>query len=304
MRNKFADTLNKISLDDDKICALVADISPAGSMIEFRKNNPNKFINCGVAEQVMIGIAAGLAMEGFKPFCYTISTFSLFRPYEMIRVDLCYQNLPVTIIGMGAGLVYSTLGVTHQTYEDIAVTTALPNMQVLAPCDPLEVEKATEWCAKKSNSPVYMRIGKAGEPNLTENAVDEFEVGKLRYLKKGEDYAFISYGTIVKLACELDQSLQEEGLNNSIISCHTLKPLDRKGIVDLLLNHKKIVCIEEHVKNGGLGEKIKLISFEEGIKSNIFHYHLKDNFIHFYGSHDELLKKHGIDLKKIKKEIT
>ena len=91
MRNKFADTLNKISLEDDKICALVADISPAGSMVEFRKNNPDKFINCGVAEQAMIGLAAGLAMEGFKPFCYTISTFSLFRPYEMIRVDLCIK---------------------------------------------------------------------------------------------------------------------------------------------------------------------------------------------------------------------
>tara|TARA_B100000787_G_scaffold127032_1_gene96134 strand:- start:352 stop:1272 length:921 start_codon:yes stop_codon:yes gene_type:complete len=304
MRNKFADTLNKISLEDDKICALVADISPAGSMVEFRKNNPDKFINCGVAEQAMIGLAAGLAMEGFKPFCYTISTFSLFRPYEMIRVDLCYQNLPVTIIGMGAGLVYSTLGATHQTYEDIAVTTALPNMQVLAPCDPLEMEKATEWCAKESKSPVYMRLGKAGEPNLTEKALDKFEVGKLRYLKKGKDYAFISYGTIVNLSFELDQSLQEDGFNNSIISCHTLKPLDRKGIIDLLLNHKDIVCIEEHVKNGGLGEKIKLISFEEGIKSNIFHYHLKDEFIHFYGSHAELLKKHNIDTQKIKKEIS
>ena len=304
MRNKFADTLYKISLDDDKICALVADISPSGSMGEFRKKNPNKFINCGVAEQAMIGLAAGLAMEGLKPFCYTISTFSLFRPFEMIRVDLCYQNLPVTIIGMGAGLIYSTLGATHQTYEDIAVSTALPNMQVLAPCDPLEMEKATEWCAKESRSPVYMRIGKAGEPNLTTNAIDKFEVGKLRYIKKGQDYAFISYGTILNYSFELDLRLQKKGFKNSVISCHTLKPLDRKGIINLLLNHKNIVCIEEHVKNGGLGEKIKLICLEEDIKSNIFHYHLQDKFIHFYGSHTELLKAHNIDVEKIEGELT
>ena len=102
MRNKFADTLYKIGKKDKKIFILVADISPAGSIQKFRDEFPDRFINCGVAEQSMVGIAAGLAMDGMKPFCYTIATFSLFRPYEMIRVDLCYQNLPVTIIGMGA----------------------------------------------------------------------------------------------------------------------------------------------------------------------------------------------------------
>lgn len=157
MRNKFADVIYEIGQKDKRICALVADISPAGSMIKFREKFPNRFINCGVAEQVMIGIAAGLALKGMKPFCYTIATFALYRPFEMVRVDLAYQNLPVTVIGMGAGLVYSTLGGTHQSFEDISIASSIPNMRVLAPCDPIEMKKTVEWCAKYSKGPTYVR---------------------------------------------------------------------------------------------------------------------------------------------------
>lgn len=304
MRNKFADTLYKIGKKDKKIFILVADISPAGSVQKFRDEFPDRFINCGVAEQSMVGIAAGLAMDGMRPFCYTIATFSLFRPYEMIRVDLCYQNLPVTIIGMGAGLIYNTLGATHQTYEDIAVATALPNMQVLAPCDPLEMEKAILWCANYSKSPTYVRLGKVGEPNLTENALDKFEIGKIRYIKKGKDYGLISYGTILNYCLELDILLGKKGFENSIVSCHTLKPLDEKGLIKFLKSHNKIVCLEEHVKAGGLGEKLKNLAFDNKINVKFYHYHLKDEFIHFYGSYLKLLQRHGIDLKRIQKEIT
>jgi len=304
LRNKFAETIYDISLKNNKICVLAADISPVGAISKFSDKFPKQFINCGVAEQSMIAISAGLAMEGYRPFCYTIATFSIFRPYEMVRIDLCYQNLPVTIIGMGAGLIYNTLGVTHQTYEDIAVTTALPNMQVLAPCDPLEMKYATEWCANVSQSPTYMRLGKAGEPNLTENAIDKFEIGKIRYIKKGKDYGLISYGTILKYCSQLDLKLNKLGYDNSVVSCHSLKPLDEKGLIKFLKSHEKIVCIEEHVKAGGLGEKIKALAFDYHIDVKFHHYHLQDDFIHFYGSHEELLEKHGIDLKKIEKEIT
>jgi transketolase len=143
MRNSFADVIYEIGKSDNRICAIVADISPAGSIVKFREQFPDRFINTGVAEQAMIGIAAGLALKGMRPFCYTIATFSLYRPFEMIRVDLCYQNLPVTVIGMGAGVIYSTLGGTHHTMEDVAVASAIPNMTVLAPCDPEEMRLAT-----------------------------------------------------------------------------------------------------------------------------------------------------------------
>ena len=175
MRNKFADVIYEIGKKDKRICAIVADISPAGSIAKFREEYPERFINCGVAEQSMIGIAAGMALRGMRPFCYTIATFSLYRPFEMVRDDLCYQNLPVTIIGMGAGVIYSTLGATHHTMEDIAVASAIPNMTVLAPCDPEEMRLATRWCATESKGPVYMRLGKAGEPDLTKSAISEFK---------------------------------------------------------------------------------------------------------------------------------
>ena len=294
MRNKFADVIYNESLNNPSICAVVADISPAGSMVKFREKFPDRFINCGVAEQSMIGIAAGLALRGMKPFCYTIATFSLYRPFEMVRVDLCYQNLPVTVIGMGAGIIYSTLGGTHHTIEDIAIASSLPNMTVLAPCDPLEMELATRWCVQRKEGPVYMRLGKAGEPNLTSNALEKFKVGKIRYLEKGKDIALISYGTILSLSQDIKSRLEKKGMSVSLISCHTIKPLDIEGIKKVLAEHSKVVIIEEHVPNGSLGSKIKEIAWESQLSCKIDSFSLKDAFIHFYGSYHELLEKHGI----------
>ena len=140
MRNNFADRLYFNAKRNKKIYIVAADISPAGSMELFRKKYPNRFINVGVAEQIMISTCAGLAMRKCRPFAYTIAAFSLYRPFEMIRDDLCYQNLPVTIVGMGAGTIYSTLGATHLTQEDISISKSLPNIQVLTPCDTFELE--------------------------------------------------------------------------------------------------------------------------------------------------------------------
>ena len=133
MRNTFSEALYKAATANPDVYIVVADISPAGSMAKFSQQYPERFINVGVAEQSMIGICAGLALKGCQPFAYTIATFSLYRPFEMVRDDLCYQNLPVTVVGMGAGVIYSTLGGTHHTQEDIAIAGALPNMQIIAP---------------------------------------------------------------------------------------------------------------------------------------------------------------------------
>ena len=299
MRNAFADVIYEMGASNDRICALVADISPAGSMVKFREQFPERFINTGVAEQAMIGIAAGLALKGMRPFCYTIATFSLYRPFEMIRVDLCYQNLPVTVVGMGAGVIYSTLGGTHHSMEDIAVASALPNMTVLAPCDPEEMRVATRWCGTRSAGPVYMRLGKAGEPDLTLNAIEPCVIGKIRYLKKGNDIALISYGITMKMVFELAHEVEKGGQSVSIISCHTLKPLDRSRLIQMLSSHKKVVVIEEHVPQGSLGSQIKNLAWD--IKANclIKTISLKDEFIHFYGTHEELLNAHDVSVKKI-----
>ena len=298
MRNKFAEVIYKEGIKNDKICVVVADISPAGSIAEFRKKYPKRFINCGVAEQAMIGIASGLALKGMRPFCYTIATFSVFRPYEFIRVDVCYQNLPVTIIGMGAGVIYSTLGSTHHTMEDVTLMKALPNMTVIAPCDPAEMKLATQWAANRKSGPVYMRLGKVGEPDLTKDAPEKFKIGKIRQVKKGKDVCIISYGTILKKAFEISSDLKK--IKPSIYSCHTIKPLDYARLKKIFNNYKKIFIIEEQVESGGLAEEIKSFAFSNSYNGKIINFNLKDKFIHCYGSYEELLDKHGMSSKKIK----
>ena len=299
MRNAFADVIYEIGQKDARICALVADISPAGSIVKFREQFPERFINTGVAEQAMIGIAAGLALKGMRPFCYTIATFSLYRPFEMIRVDLGYQNLPVTVIGMGAGVIYSTLGGTHHSMEDVAVAAAIPNMTVLAPCDPAEMRLMTHWCATQSKGPVYMRLGKAGEPDLTANAVESFQPGKVRYLQRGTDVALLSYGITVAMAKKIAANLEAAGKSVSLLSCHTIKPLDRAGIEQVLAAHKQVAVIEEHVPHGGLGSRVKEIAWESRAKCRLETFSLKDEFIHCYGSHDELLDAHGLGVEHV-----
>ena len=191
MRNKLADVIYETGSKNKKICVLVADISPAGSMSKFREKYPKRFINTGVAEQSMIGIAAGMALRGFRPFCYTIATFALYRPFEMIRVDLCYQNLPVTVVGMGTGTTYSTLGGTHLTQEDISIARSIPNMNIIAPCDPNEMEDAVKYCCNHSKGPTYLRIGKAGEKTFVNKLSDKWQFGKLRKIVSGKNICIL-----------------------------------------------------------------------------------------------------------------
>lgn len=298
MRNTFSETLYAEATANPDVYIVVADISPAGSMAKFSSEYPERFINVGVAEQSMIGIAAGLALKGCQPFAYTIATFSLYRPFEMIRDDLCYQNLPVTVVGMGAGVIYSTLGGTHHTQEDIAIASALPNMQVLAPCDPLECVEATRWCARQKNGPVYLRIGKAGEPVLTAQA-EPWQFGKLRYLRRGSDVCILTYGVITAMAVEIADKLAAQGRSVSLVSAHTLKPLDRDGITAALQQHRHVVVIEEHAPQGGLASQVKQIAWDVRASCRLDTFTLQDAFIHNYGSTNDLLAAHGLSPERI-----
>jgi transketolase len=298
VRNTFSETLYAEATANPDVYIVVADISPAGSMAKFSSEYPERFINVGVAEQSMIGIAAGLALKGCQPFAYTIATFSLYRPFEMIRDDLCYQNLPVTVVGMGAGVIYSTLGGTHHTQEDIAIASALPNMQVLAPCDPLECVEATRWCARQKNGPVYLRIGKAGEPVLTAQA-EPWQFGKLRYLRRGSDICILTYGVITAMAVEIADKLAAQGRSVSLVSAHTLKPLDREGITAALHQHGHVVVIEEHAPQGGLASQVKQIAWDVRATCRLDTFTLQDAFIHNYGSTNDLLAAHGLSPERI-----
>lgn len=299
MRNKFAETFYELGKADPRLCVIVADISPAGSMAQFRKDFPERFINTGVAEQIMIGLAAGMAQRGLRPFAYTIATFALYRPFEMVRDDLCYQNLPVTIVGIGGGVSYSTLGGTHHAQEDVSIACSMPNMNVIAPCDPAETEAATRWCAQQATGPVYLRLGKAGEPVLSNNAKAPWTFGKIRKLREGSDVCILSYGPIMKRTFEVADRFEASGRSAAVISVHTLKPLDRDGLSQVLQDYAHVVVIEECAPCGSLSMRIKELAWETQARCKLDVFTLQDAFIHCYGSHDELLAAHGLSTAKI-----
>lgn len=296
MRDIFARTLYQIAKKNPKVFIVVADISPAASMAPFRQEFPDRFINVGVAEASMISMCAGLALRGCTPFAYTIATFAAYRPFEQIRDDLCYQNIPVTVVGIGGGVAYSTLGGTHHAQEDIAVMSAMPNMSIVVPCDPLETESAT-WACSQSKGPVYLRLGKAGEPTLTGAAPEPFQFGKVRYLRKGSDVCILSYGPIMGMGFEVAAKIaQEQGKSVAMVSVHTLKPLDVKGIAGILAGFGTVIVIEEHSQHGGLAGQVKQIAWDSGAKGRLHTFSLKDEFIHCYGSQQDLWQMHGLSV--------
>ena len=298
MRNVFAEEIFNHSKKDKNIFVVVADISPAGKIEKFKKKNPKNFINVGVSEQTMIGMSAGLAMEGKKVFAYTISTFSLYRPFEMIRVDLCYQNIPVTIVGMGAGTIYSNLGGTHLTLEDISVARSIPNMKIIAPCDPLELKQSIKYCIKNKSGPVYLRIGKSGEKNISLNSREKWKFGKIRKLKTGKDVCFLSFGPITEMAFAIAKKIENLNFSSEIYSCHTLKPFDGEGLKKIFKRFKTIVVIEDHSEVGGLASLVLQNAYKFKYKGNILPFSLKDKFLNSFSGQKDLLS-----LQKILKII-
>ncbi|MBI2316365.1 MAG: transketolase [Betaproteobacteria bacterium] len=303
MRNTFAQTFYEAAREDPRLCVVVADISPAGAMDKLRTEFPERFINTGVAEQIMIGMCAGMALRGLQPFAYTIATFALFRPFEFVRDDLCYQNLPVTVVGIGGGVTYSTLGATHHAQEDVAIACAVPNLRVIAPCDPAETRAATRWCIAQEQGPVYLRLGKAGEPDLSSGAADPFEFGKLRFLKRGADLCILGYGPALKVALQIAERAQPRGVSASVVSVHTLKPLDEAGIAAVLTSHRRVVVLEEMAPRGGLGDAVKRIAWDSQSRCRIECFSLQDEFIHCYGKHEELLAAHGFSPAAILRKL-
>jgi transketolase len=297
VRNRFATTLHTLAREDPRLVVLVADISPAGAMDDFRREFPGRFINVGVAEQVMIGMAAGLALSGLRPFCYTIAPFALYRPFEFIRDDLAYQNLPVTVVGIGGGVSYSTLGPTHHTVEDVAIASSVPNLTVLAPCDPYEVEEATQWCARNEWGPVYMRLGRVGEPDLGDFWSDQWSFGTLRWLERGPgsgtDVCVLSYGPAISWALEHAGRLREAGLRVDVASVHTLKPLDVITILRVLGSYREVTIVEEAVYQGGLGMQVRALAHEAGSVCTVRVVCLRDEFTHLYGTREDVLAWHG-----------
>ncbi|MHB8841706.1 MAG: transketolase family protein [Candidatus Aquicultor sp.] len=250
-RDGYGQGLMELGEYNQDVVVLSADLTESTRTLEFSKKYPGRFIEAGVAEQNMAGMAAGLAFEGKIPFASSFSVFSPGRNWDQIRVSICYSRANVKIAGSHAGLVTGEDGATHQALEDIAITRCLPNMVVLVPCDVLEAKKATV-AASLYKGPVYLRFAREKVPVIT-TFETPFEIGKALVLREGDDAAIIACGTMVYPALEAAESLAAEGYSVRVINNPSIKPLDTGTIVAAALQTGAIVTAEEHQINGGLG---------------------------------------------------
>lgn len=234
------------------VLVLSADMSSPAGLDKFKSTNPDMFINMGIAEQNMIGTAAGLTDEGYRPICVAQSCFLSMRCFEQIRQYAGYMKLPLILVGIGSGFSLSLFGNTHYAIEDMALMRTIPGMQVVAPADSFEAVKALQ-AALESNHPTYIRLfGGTGIPIVhTEEPI--FEIGKSIVLNEGDDVQLIATGSMVNVAMKVAQSLDEAGISTSVVDMHTVKPIDKNVISELA---KLVVTIEEHSVVGGLGSAV------------------------------------------------
>jgi transketolase len=302
MRFTSVKLIYEAALKDKNIYFLTADLGHFGES-EFASNIPKQYINVGIAEQNMIGIAAGLALRGKKVFVYSITPFVTLRCLEQIKNDICYQNLDVTIIGVGGGLVYGPYGNTHCSIEDIAVLRVLPNMKIVCPANPQDTQVLMSQLLKRKG-PTYIRIGRGKEPMPQVKFNVKF--GKGYILKPGKDITLFSTGTILteveKAALIIEK--ERKGLSVEIIHLHTVKPLDNKLVIERISKRKAIFTIEEHNIIGGLGGAIAELICEYSSKKIIFkRIGIHDIYLEEIGSQEYLRNRHGISAKKIANQI-
>ena len=248
MRTTFLSTLLEVAAENQKVWLLCGDLGY--SVLEpFVARFPERFVNVGVAEQNMAGIAAGLALSGHTVFIYSIGNFPTIRCLEQLRNDVCYHGADVKVIAVGAGYAYGSQGYTHHALEDVAIMSMLPSMEVFVPCDPIEVRLATRAIAV-SGRPSYLRLSRAGEPILSEAIPDTLE--RPRVLKKGKDVLLLASGPIAEQGLQAASILEKEGLEVEVASVCAIKPLDENYIRGAARNVSLVVTLEEHVLRGGL----------------------------------------------------
>ncbi|HLG83128.1 MAG TPA: transketolase C-terminal domain-containing protein [Bradyrhizobium sp.] len=254
MRNAFADELTRLGNEDTRVVMLSGDI---GNRLfdKFKDRHPARFFNCGVAEANMMGVAAGMAMNGLRPVAYTITPFVTTRCLEQIRTDVCYHEAPVTIVSVGGGLAYSGLGPTHHACEDISFLRSLPNMIVICPGDAHEVRAALR-ASMQQDRPVYIRMGKKGEPLVHAGPIADFAIGKAITLEHGSDVCLLSTGNMLPEAVEAGHRLKEHGISAEVVSFHTVKPLDEDCLRNAFAKFRLVATIEEHSLIGGFGAAV------------------------------------------------
>ena len=295
MRTAFIKTLCELAEQDERIWLLCGDLGY--SVLEgFSSRFPNRFVNVGVAEQNMTGIAAGLALSGKVVFIYSIANFPVMRCLEQIRNDVCYHNLNVKIVTVGGGLTYGSLGYTHHGVEDIAVMRVLPNMTVIAPGDPVEARLATQ-AILNTPGPCYLRLGKAGEP-VVHQIEPEFQVGKAISLQLGTDLTLISTGGMLQSVVLAAEKLASQGYSVQVLSMPTVYPLDEPAIVQAAKQTGKIITVEEHGL-GGLGSAVAEVLALGGIPVKFKSLRLQREAMKVAGSQTVLRSSQGLSIERI-----
>jgi len=298
MRNALSDALVSMGKKDSNILLLTGDHGYA-LFDDFRRECPEQYINVGIAEQNMIGVAAGLARSGFRPIVYGLSAFIPIRVLEQIKLDVAHDHLPVIFIGDGAGFVYSHLGTSHQSTEDIACSRVIPNLSVYSPADRFEMAHCMT-AAYQENSPVYVRVGKSDVGNVHHSfsKLNRRELIKVKTGSKSK-FSFIATGSMVKTAIEVSNKLHSE---IDVWSVPFIKPIDRLCVEQICRNSDAIVVFEEHSKYGGLGSLISEIA-SGSYPVKIFQVAVDDCFSQKCGTYEYLLKEHGLDFETVYRSI-
>jgi transketolase len=292
MRNAFAKEITVLGREDPRVVLLSGDI---GNRLfdQFKADCPDRFLNCGVAEANMIGMAAGLAMSGLRPVCYTITPFITYRCLEQIRVDVCYHHVPVVIVGTGSGLSYASLGSTHHSCEEMGMLRLLPGLAVLAPADPVEVRLALR-AALRHPDPVYLRIGKKGEP-VVHTTDPEFSIGRAIPMKSGDEVCLLSTGVMLPTALAAASTLDREGRGAAVYSVHTVKPLDEDLLRTVFAKHRVVATIEEHSVLGGLGGAVaEWLASSSGSCARLIRFGTRDEFLHDTAETEEAREHFGL----------
>lgn len=280
------------------LMVLSSDMSTPAGLDKFKAAHPDHFMNLGVAEQNMIGTAAGLAEEGYKPICVAQACFITMRSFEQIRQYCGYMQIPMVIVGIGSGVSLQYMGNTHYAIEDIALMRTIPGMEVIAPCDSYQAVKAFEY-AVNSNHPVYVRLFGGTAIPMVFNEEADFIFGKAIKMKEGADVQIVATGSMVVNAMKVANELVAEGVVASVVDMHTIKPLDVEAIN---LNTKLIATVEEHNIIGGLGSAVADFLSQYTSHPKLLKFGVNDRFLPV-GSYQYLLHQCGLDIESIKKEI-
>jgi len=289
----FASVLEKLAENDTNILVATSDSRGSGKLVGFGKKYPKQIVEVGIAEQALVGVAAGLASTGKTTFAVSPACFLSARALEQIKNDVAYSDNAVKLIGISAGVSYGALGTTHHSLHDFAVTRAINNLIVVAPADNYETEQAVRQ-ASKINKPFYMRFGKKAMPLLTEDENNTFEFGKGRVIAKGNDLAFIANGETVYPALQAAKKLKaEHNIDATVVSMHTIKPLDYNLLKSLAQTVGAIITVEEHSVCGGLGEACASFLMENQLSIPFKIMGIPDEYT-VTGSQTEILNHYGI----------